>query len=172
MDPASGAPSHQAWHILSAAQAELLSAIAERIFPTTDTPGAVAAGAVSYIDTALADAYRAALPRYRRALRELDGYARGAKGRRFVDLSPDEQDVLLTDLEAGRASGVTDGAAFFVMVRDHVLEGIFGDPQYGGNHDLIGWQLVGFPGQRTGYPDAYINRVVDLAPVAGWKDQS
>jgi gluconate 2-dehydrogenase gamma chain len=43
---------------------------------------------------------------------------------------------------------------------------VFGEPDYGGNKELIGWKLVGFPGQQYGYPDAYINRVVDMDPVA------
>ena len=51
-------------------------------------------------------------------------------------------------------------------MRAHVLEGVFGEPNYGGNKDLIGWRLVGFPGQQYGYPDAYINRVVDMEPIA------
>jgi gluconate 2-dehydrogenase gamma chain len=43
---------------------------------------------------------------------------------------------------------------------------MFCEPQYGGNRDLVGWRLVGFPGQRYGYSDPYIDRVVDLPPVA------
>ena len=39
---------------------------------------------------------------------------------------------------------------------------------YGGNREMIGWKLVGFPGQQWGYPETYINKVVDLAPVT-WK---
>jgi hypothetical protein len=31
---------------------------------------------------------------------------------------------------------------------------------------MIGWRLVGFPGQQAGYADAYVNKRVDLAPVA------
>ena len=30
---------------------------------------------------------------------------------------------------------------------------MFCDPMHGGNADLIGWQLVGFPGPRMGYLD-------------------
>jgi gluconate 2-dehydrogenase gamma chain len=47
-----------------------------------------------------------------------------------------------------------------------VLEGVFGEPQYGGNRGLVGWRLVGFPGQQFGYADAYINKPVDMSPVA------
>ena len=57
-------------------------------------------------------------------------------------------------------------AEFFEMVRYHVLEGVFCEPQYGGNKDMIGWRLVEFPGQQSGYADAYINKRVDLPPVA------
>ena len=52
------------------------------------------------------------------------------------------------------------------MVRCHVLEGVFGEPQYAGNRGLIGWRVVGFPGHQFGYPDAYINKRVDLSPAA------
>ncbi len=159
-------PSTGEYRVLAPKEIALLTAIADRVFPATDTPGAVEAGAVDYVDIALAGAYRAHLPRYRRGLRELDRYVRQQTGRSFADLMPSEQDAVLGDLEAGRATSVRDGAAFFELMRDHILEGIFGDPQYGGNRDLVGWQLVGFPGQRTGYADAYINRVVDLPPVS------
>jgi gluconate 2-dehydrogenase gamma chain len=30
---------------------------------------------------------------------------------------------------------------------------MFSDPMHGGNRDLIGWQLIGFPGPRMGYFD-------------------
>jgi hypothetical protein len=31
---------------------------------------------------------------------------------------------------------------------------------------MMGWRLVNFPGQQLGYPDAYINKQVDLSPLA------
>jgi len=30
----------------------------------------------------------------------------------------------------------------------------------------VGWRLVGFPGHQFGYSDSYINKRVDLEPVA------
>jgi gluconate 2-dehydrogenase gamma chain len=72
----------------------------------------------------------------------------------------------LTDFEAGKVAQFTKANEFFETVRNHILEGVFGEPSYGGNRNLIGWRLVGFPGQRYGYPNAYIDRVVDLEPVA------
>ena len=35
---------------------------------------------------------------------------------------------------------------FFALLRQNVLEGMFSDPLHGGNANLIGWQLIGFPG--------------------------
>jgi gluconate 2-dehydrogenase gamma chain len=151
---------------LTRREAKLLEAVAAQIFPTTETPGALESGAVFYVDRALAGAYRSFLPLYRRGLRALNLYALRRTQRAFPDLNDEEQDLILSDVEAGRAAGFPKSAEFFEAVRRHVLEGIFGEPSYGGNRGLIGWRLVGFPGQQFGYPDPYINRVVDLEPVA------
>src|SRR5262245_48350639 len=56
---------------LTMRRARFIDAIAARIFPTTDTPGAVEAGAVFYIDRALAGPYSHLLSRYTRGLRAL-----------------------------------------------------------------------------------------------------
>ena len=45
-------------------------------------------------------------------------------------------------------AGFKQAAEFFETVRYHVLEGVFCEPQYGGNRDMIGWRLVNFPGQQ------------------------
>ena len=151
---------------LSEAEYKLVEAIAGRIVPTTDTPGAIEAGAADYIDLALADPYRPSLAAYQRGLRELERYCTDTLGRSFAELDAEQQDEVLEQLEAGTIGAVKDGAKFFELVRCHVMEGFFCEPVYGGNRDLVGWKLVGFPGQRYGYDDPYINRVVDLPPVA------
>src|SRR5262249_8749809 len=64
--------------------------------------------------------------------------------------TPADQDAVLTDVEAGRATGFTgSSAAFFTMVLNHTHQGTFGDPYYGGNADYVGWDLLGYPGVRT-----------------------
>ncbi len=150
---------------LSLRQARLVDAIAARIFPATDTPGAVEAGAVFYIDRALAAPYAHLRSRYTRALRALDKDARRKFGAAFVKLSSEQQDSVLGDLESGNITALPNSAEFFELLRAHVLEGVFGEPGYGGNRDMIGWKLVGFPGQQWGYPETYINKKVDLPPV-------
>jgi gluconate 2-dehydrogenase gamma chain len=150
---------------LTVRQARFVDAIAARILPTTDTPGAVEAGAVFYIDRALAGPYAHLLWRYARGMRALNKYAKKQFGAPFEKLNGGQQDSALGDLESGKIAEVRDGEAFFEMLRAHVLEGVFGEPSYGGNKDMIGWKLVGFPGQQWGYPETYINKVVDLPPV-------
>ena len=150
---------------LTLRQARFVDAIAARILPTTDTPGAVEAGAVFYIDRALAEPYSHFRSRYMRGLRALDEYAKRKFGASFEKLSVEQQDSVLGDLEAGTIIELRNGEEFFELLRTHVLEGVFGEPSYGGNRDMIGWKLVGFPGQQWGYPETYINKVVDLPPV-------
>jgi gluconate 2-dehydrogenase gamma chain len=153
---------------LTVRQARFVDAIAGRILPTTDTPGAVEAGAVFYIDRALASPYAHLRSRYARGLRALNKYAKKQFGTPFEKLSGEQQDSVLSDLEAGRITELRRGEEFFELVRAHVLEGVFGEPSYGGNRDMIGWKLVAFPGQQWGYPETYINKVVDL-PTVTWE---
>jgi gluconate 2-dehydrogenase gamma chain len=156
---------------LTARQARFVDAIAARILPTTDTPGAVEAGAVFYIDRALAGPYLHLISRYARGLRALNRYAKRRFGAPFEKLSGEQQDSALGDLESGKITELRNGAEFFDLLRAHVLEGVFGEPSYGGNKEMIGWKLVGFPGQRWGYPETYINKTIDLPPVT-WEGLS
>lgn len=144
----------------------ILTAVAERIFPKTETPGAVEIGAVNYIEIALMGDYAALAPLYRQGLRALQRYARTKFTRHFIELSPAEQDAILRQFEAGAPDTFAQAAEFFETVRYHVLEGVFCEPQYGGNKNMTGWRLVDFPGQQFGYADAYINKRVDVEPVS------
>ena len=157
---------HQSSKALSETELRTLERIAERIFPTTDTPGAVESGALDYIKIALGGAYAHSLSLYRRGLRAVDWHSRRKLGATFAALDAAQQDFVLADFDAGNVSDFRKAAEFFETVRSHVLEGVFCEPQYGGNKDMMGWRLVHFPGQQLGYPDAYINKQVDLRPLA------
>lgn len=151
---------------LSDDESMILTAVAERIFPKTDTPGAVEIGAVNYIEIALVGDYTALAPLYRQGLRALQRYCRSKFAKHFVDLAAAEQDAVLHQFETGARDTFAQAAEFFETVRYHVLEGVFCEPQYGGNKDMTGWRLVDFPGQQFGYADAYVNKRVDLEPVS------
>jgi gluconate 2-dehydrogenase gamma chain len=151
---------------LTSNELEILAAIAERIFPSTDTPGAVQIGALDYIEIALAGDYAALLPLYRQGLRAVEERAQARFGARFAALSGEQQDSILGEFEAGAVPKFKKAGEFFETVRYHVLEGVFCEPHYGGNKDMLGWRLVGFPGQQFGYADPYVDKPVDLEPVA------
>ena len=100
--------------VLSEHQASTLDAIAERILPTTDTPGAGDAGIPGFVDRLLAgwlpDAARdhllAELDRFDDQARERHPERRG-----FVDLDGRAQDALLTEAQ-DEAIAERDGRAF------------------------------------------------------------
>ena len=69
-----------------------------------------------------------------------------------LDLPADEQDKLLSGLEDGSIKlKDVDVKAFFAMVLQDTQQGFFADPIYGGNRNMAGWKLVGFPGARYDY---------------------
>ncbi len=135
--------------MLNPHQARTAEAIFERMFPgDPGASGATDIGVVTYLDRALAGAYRDKIETYRLGLHALDEVARGRHGARFVDCSPDQQDQLLRELERGELPGFVTPPqeAFFDLLRTHLIEGLFADPVYGGNRDKLGWKVLGHPG--------------------------
>jgi len=133
----------------------IVAAATSRIFPTDKSgPGAREAGVVIYIDRQLAGPYGRDRYRYTQGPFE-DGplelgyqgkatpreiYRDGIKNLKGFDrLAPKGQDAHLQPIESSR---------FFFLLRQHTIEGMFSDPIHGGNVDMIGWQLIGFPGPR------------------------
>ncbi len=151
---------------LTPRHAALVEAIAARIFPTTSTPGATEAGVVTYVDRTLDEAYPKLLPLYRAGCQALDRHAKRRYQSGFLRLKPEQQDAVLTDFEAGKVRDFPRASLFFETVRRHTMEGVLGEPAYGGNQGLVGWELVGFPGHQYGYEDAYVDRRVDIKPIA------
>jgi hypothetical protein len=49
---------------------------------------------------------------------------------------------------------------FTELLYEHVCEGMYGAPEYGGNQSLIGWRAIGFEGdvQPRGYTDAEVSQ--------------
>jgi gluconate 2-dehydrogenase gamma chain len=135
---------------LTAAEANTLDAIVARLIPTdANGPGAAEARAARYIDRALGGALAASRDAYRAGLAAMDAYARTTKGNAFAQLTPQNQDAVLRDLETDTATGFTPSAAsFFDLVLAHTIQGTFGDPFYGGNDNFVGWDLIGYPGVR------------------------
>jgi len=142
-----------AFTVLDDDEAADVVAIAARIIPTTDTPGATEAGVVYFFDRALGDEMRDALEPLRAFLEQLNDSVSG--GRRFGDIGVDEQDSLL---EANQDEGG------FELCRVMTIFGFFAMPAYGGNRGQVAWNLVGFQGHQGawsapfGYYDAEVTR--------------
>jgi gluconate 2-dehydrogenase gamma chain len=136
----------QSFAVLSPSEALELEAIAARIIPTTDTPGAREAGAIWFIDQALAASLADALPALRQGLAALQ---KGVDGP-FANLDEVAQDSVLRQHE---------DSAFFSLLRFLTVAGTFAMPELGGNRDHVGWQLLGFDHRHAwtppfGYYDA------------------
>jgi hypothetical protein len=85
---------------LSAPQGELVATIADHIIPATDTPGARAAGVHQFIDAMLAGHYPAAQKaRFLAGLEGVDVRARGRHKKAFVELTPEQQVAILTEMD-------------------------------------------------------------------------
>ena len=90
---------------------------------------------------------------YRRGLQFVDAYAQAQYQKNFVDLTTDLQDTIVGAMADDSATGF-DGPtaqAFFMKLRNDVIEGMFSDPMYGGNQNMVGWKLIGFPGAQMFY---------------------
>jgi gluconate 2-dehydrogenase gamma chain len=126
--------------VLSASDRATLHAICARIIPTDASgPGATEARAAEYIDRALGGWLASSRHAYTAGLTAVDETAGARSGRRFADLTPAQQDAVLTAMEQ---------TPFFALVRAHTIQGTFCDPAYGGNANFVGWDLIGYPGVR------------------------
>ena len=141
------------WVFFTNDEAATIEAIVDRLIPPDDRgPGGKEAGCAVFIDRQLAGPYgrgdglytrppfmpgmstqgyqnpESPADRYRTGLKALaDHVGQVQSGKTFRDLSSVDQDKLLS--------------------------GFFADPIYGGNRDMAGWRLVGFPGARYDYRD-------------------
>ncbi|MEX2049041.1 MAG: gluconate 2-dehydrogenase subunit 3 family protein [Gemmatimonadota bacterium] len=158
---------------LTAQETEILAAMVDRLIPSDELgPGAIEAGALRFIDRALSEAEMDTADAYRAGLAALDRYSRYARGAAFTELSERDQDSVLIDVQIGAATGAGTGfegssGAFFNLVKGHTWQGVFGDPQYGGNVNFIGWDLIRYPGLRMRVTDEDQRRLesAELEPV-------
>jgi hypothetical protein len=84
---------------------------------------------------------------YAHGIAELDAKAGGD----FTKAAPAEQDKILAGQELSTFTG---------LLFEHTIEGMYANPEYGGNQGLAGWRDIGFPGdvQPRGYSAAEVER--------------
>jgi gluconate 2-dehydrogenase gamma chain len=172
---------------LNANEVAFMSAMADTIIPPDElSPSGTDCGVVIYVDRQLAGAYGAGAKSYRSgpfrrgkpeqgyqlALTPREYFAAGIAaanewsrktfGKDFDRLSATERATALKQMEDGTAKFEHFSAtAFFSRVLAIVMEGFFSDPMYGGNRNMAGWKMLGYPGLPATYRDkvdAYYNK--------------
>jgi gluconate 2-dehydrogenase gamma chain len=172
----SGSRSHYVF--FTAGEAAFIEAAVARLIPADDTgPGALEAEVPTYIDRQLAGAWGAgeqlyrsgpwmttAAPQmgyqlpftpaelFRKALRALSDELQQTNRGGLGTLAADDQDAYLRALETEpRDLGGVPSDKFLASLLEMTIEGFFCDPVYGGNKDMLGWRLIGFPGAYANY---------------------
>jgi gluconate 2-dehydrogenase gamma chain len=162
-------------------EGRFIKAAIDRLIPADpDWPGAAEAGVLEFIDRQLAGAFGTgarmylkgpwaenAPPQqgyqlrftpaelYRIGIEETRANVRDANnGREFWDLDTTALDQVLKDLESGTIQlSSLPSPVFFETLLANCIEGFFADPAYGGNRDMVGWRMVGFPGAYAQFLD-------------------
>lgn len=173
--PPSARPAN-AWLFFTRAEARFIDAALARLIPADELgPGAKEANVACFIDRQLASGWGAGARTYRmgpwqegtpqqgnqsrltpqevyrHGIRETNLHCQRVHGRGFDALPAETQDAVLRELQEGRIELESLGAKkFFNLLWKNTEEGFFADPLHGGNHDKIGWKLVGFPGVAAG----------------------
>jgi gluconate 2-dehydrogenase gamma chain len=142
---------------LTASQANVIAAVAERILPSVDgRPGAREGGVIYFIDRSLSTFNAAQKTLYVDGVKDLNSRAAstGKGTRNFAALTATQQDELLRAIEQ---------TPFFRAVRFDTIAGMFALPSWGGNRDYAGWHMLGMTHQARyeppfGYYDAEANK--------------
>jgi gluconate 2-dehydrogenase gamma chain len=168
------------WQFFTPEEGAAVEALVDRLIPPDpQTPGGKDTGVAIFIDRQLAGSYGSSRAlyvrppfmegtpqqgpqspltpamRYRKSLAALAQYCHERyAGKAFREIADAQKDQLLADLESGRVqlTGVS-GKGFFELLLRNAKEGFFADPIYGGNRNMVGWKMIGFPGARYDYRD-------------------
>lgn len=121
----------------------VVSAACERLIPRDEDPGAIDAGVPTYLDRMLQSPSLGDMREdFLAGVAALDRRARRMFQVGFAEAAPTQQDELLTLFKDAPAH--SGEARFYELLLVLTLEGLLGDPSYGGNRNRVGWQLVGF----------------------------
>ena len=137
------------WRHLSVDEARTLEALADRIIPADQDPGAAWAGAVNFIDRQLVGPYRHLQKIYQQGLAGANETAVALFGKRVAALTAEQADEVLRKLENGQAPGEmwkqVSSKQFFDLVLNHTLQSFYGDPRHGGNRERVSWKMLRLP---------------------------
>lgn len=85
---------------------------------------------------------------YRSGIAAANAHCQKTYGKSFDRLSEIQRQEVLLGLSTAKIKfdNQLPVRAFWTMLYQNVMEGMFGDPIHGGNRDKAGWKLIGFPG--------------------------
>ena len=165
-------PAPAGYMFLKPSEQAFVEALVDHMIPADDlTPSGTDIGVAVFIDRACADGWgrgerlylqgpwKVGAPNqgyqlpltpaefYQQGIAASNAYCRKTYGKAFDKIAAADKEAFLKGLQAGKIDLVGVPARdFFDMIYQTVMEGLFSDPIYGGNRDMAGWRLVGFPG--------------------------
>ncbi|MFD1035045.1 gluconate 2-dehydrogenase subunit 3 family protein [Sphingomonas hankookensis] len=140
--------------VFTPVQRAAMTALSERVLPTTDTPGAIAAGVPVYIEKLLADwSYPAERVPILAGLDAIEAKAMADYRVSTAKATPAQQDALLTLAMNGQ---ITGGKTFFEAFRQLVIAGYY-TSEIGMTQER---EYLPVPGEYDGaFPYSKVNKV-------------
>src|SRR5215469_15463191 len=178
---------------LTATEHAFIVAAVDTIIPADElSPSGSACGVATFIDRQLAGAYGMGARLYRQGpfpkakpelgyqlslnpreffragIESANAWTRKTYGKDFDRLSEADREAALKAMEDNKAPfpGFSS-RMFFDALLQITMEGFFADPIYGGNHDMAGWKMVGYPGLPATYREdikTYFGKKYDKPP--------
>lgn len=143
-----------AFKSITASEAVVIASVVDLIIPKDESPSASEIGVVHFIDAALGGFLEDTGPVLRQGLADLETRARSfdSESKGFSHLPIAQQEQVLQSIE---------DTQFFGTLHFMTMCGMFCLPEYGGNRDHAGWELLGFDHRHAwqppfGYYDAAV----------------
>ena len=110
----------------TAGEYAMVERLADMIIPSDATPGAKEAGVAEFIDFMVANDLEHQYP-FRLGLDWLNAHSEQSLGRKFIELSPEQQHLLLEPLgfKDKARPGEEDGRKFFALMREFTVTGFY-----------------------------------------------
>ena len=178
---------------LTATEHAFIVAAVDTLIPADElSPSGSACGVAIFIDRQLAGAYGMGARLYRQGpfpkakpelgyqlslnpreffragIESANAWTHKTYGKDFDRLSETDREAALKAMEDDKAPfpGFSS-RMFFDALLQITMEGFFSDPIYGGNRDMAGWKMVGYPGLPATYRDdikTYFGKKYDKPP--------